>query len=201
VPPYYSVKVPVFPFNKFPGVDMLLGPEMRSTGEVMGIDEDLGFAFAKGFEAAGMKLPKRGKVFLSVKNADKRAIVGDARELSRLGYELLATEGTWRVLKSAGVPVERVNKVHEGRPHVVDRLKNREIALVLNTPLGKQSRGDDGAIRAAAIMGGIPCITTRAGISAVVQALSALHRGDYVVRRLQSYHKRPLPAPKAAARA
>ena len=191
VPSYYSVKVPVFPFNKFPGTDMLLSPEMRSTGEVMGIDEDLGFAFVKGFEAAGMKLPKRGKIFVSVKNVDKRAIVAEARELARLGYELLATEGTWRVLKASSLPVERVNKVHEGRPHIVDLIKNREIDLVLNTPLGRLERVDDDKIRAAAVLGGIPCITTAAGISAIVQALSAIHRGEYSVRSVQAHQQAP----------
>jgi carbamoyl-phosphate synthase large subunit len=194
VPPYFSVKVPVFPFNKFPGIDFLLGPEMRSTGEVMGIDVELGFAFVKAFEGAGMKLPRRGKVFLSVKNADKRAIVPEARELARLGYELLATEGTYRALKSGGVPVERVNKVHEGRPHIVDRIKNREIDLVLNTPMGKQQRADDSTIRASAVSLGIPCITTVHGIRAVVSALSAMHRGEYEVKSLQS-HQRRQPAP------
>jgi carbamoyl-phosphate synthase large subunit len=197
-PTFFSVKVPVFPFNKFRGCDVLLGPEMRSTGEVMGIDEDLGRAFVKGFEAAGLRLPRRGKVFLSVKNADKRAIIGDARELAHLGYELVATEGTWRALKTAGVPVERVNKVHEGRPHIVDLVKNREIDLVLNTPLGKQQRIDDSTIRAAAVQSGVPCITTRAGIAAVVQALGALHAGDYTVKRLQDHHRRPSPAPRPA---
>ena len=197
-PPYFSVKVPVFPFSKFRGCDVLLGPEMRSTGEVMGIDEDLGQAFVKGFEAAGMKLPRRGKVFLSVKNADKRAIVGEARELVHLGYELCATEGTWRALKSAGVKVERVNKVHEGRPHIVDLIKNREIDLVLNTPLGRQQRIDDSTIRAAAVQAGVTCITTRAGIAAVVQALGALHGSDYAVKRLQDHHRRPSPAPARA---
>ncbi len=200
VPEYFSVKVPVFPFSKLRGSDVILGPEMRSTGEVMGIDEDLGQAFVKGFEAAGMRLPRRGKVFLSVKNADKRAIVLEARELAHLGYELCATDGTWRALKSAGIPVERVNKVHEGRPHIVDKLKNHEIDLVLNTPLGKQQRADDSAIRAAAVHGGVTCITTRAGISAVVQALTALHRADYTVRRLQDHHRRPAPSPRAPAR-
>ncbi len=188
VPPYFSVKVPVFPFNKFHGADMQLGPEMRSTGEVMGIDAELGFAFVKGFEAAGIKMPRRGKVFLSVKNADKRAIVPEARELERLGYELLATDGTWRALKSAGIKVERVNKVHEGRPHIVDRIKNREIDLVLNTPLGKQQRADDAAIRMAAVQCAVPCITTRAGISALVQALAAMHRGEYQVKKIQAHH-------------
>jgi carbamoyl-phosphate synthase large subunit len=186
-PPYFSVKAPVFPFSKFPGVDITLGPEMRSTGEVMGIDQDLGFAFVKAYQAAGLKLPKTGRVFVSVKNADKRAIVPECRTLAALGYELVATEGTWRALKSNGIPVERVNKVHEGRPHVVDQIKNREIALILNTPYGKQQRVDDSAIRAAAVIAGVPCITTRAGISAVVSALAALHRGDYQVRTIQEH--------------
>jgi carbamoyl-phosphate synthase large subunit len=186
-PPYFSVKAPVFPFSKFPGVDITLGPEMRSTGEVMGIDADLGFAFVKAYLAAGLKLPKTGRVFLSVKNSDKRAIVSEARTLAGLGYELLATEGTWRALKSNGIPVERVNKVHEGRPHVVDLIKNREIALILNTPYGKQQRVDDSMIRAAAVTAGIPCITTRAGISAVISALAAMHRGEYAVRSLQEH--------------
>jgi carbamoyl-phosphate synthase large subunit len=192
VPEFFSVKAPVFPFNRFPGIDMVLSPEMRSTGEVMGIDEDLGFAFVKAFEAAGMRLPKRGQVFISVKNVDKRGIVAEARELARLGYQLLATEGTYRVLKAGSVPVERVNKVHEGRPHIVDKIKNREIDLVLNTPLGKREREDDDRIRAAAVSAGIPCITTAAGISAIVQALSAIHRGDYEVKKLQEYHELPV---------
>ena len=200
LPPYFSVKCPVFPFNKFPGTDMLLSPEMRSTGEVMGIDPDLGFAFVKAFEAAGMKLPKTGRVFLSVKNADKRSIVADARLLANLGYEILATQGTWEVLTRNGVPATRVNKVHEGRPHIVDMLKNREVDIVLNTPLGKVERQDDTSIRSAAILGGIACVTTRAGISAMVSALEALHRGEYQVRRLQDYHGQ-IPAAVAHERA
>ena len=188
VPPYFSVKAPVFPFNKFLGADVLLGPEMRSTGEVMGIDSDLGFAFVKAFESASMVLPKGGTVFVSVKNSDKREIVSEARILASLGYELLATEGTWRVLKLGGVPVQRVNKVHEGRPNIADKIKNREIDLVLNTPLGKQQREDDSTIRASAVQLGIPCITTLAGIRAVVSALSAIRQGDYEVKSLQAYH-------------
>ena len=186
-PPYYSVKAPVFPFNKFPGVDIVLGPEMRSTGEVMGIDEDLGHAFAKAYLAAGIKLPRTGKVFVSVKNSDKRAIIAEARTLAALGYELVATEGTWRALKAAGIPVERVNKVHEGRPHVVDSIKNREIALILNTPYGKQQRMDDSMIRAASVSAAVPCITTRAGISAIVCALAAIHKSDWTVRTIQEH--------------
>ncbi len=162
---------------------------MRSTGEVMGIDEDLGHAFVKAYQAAGLKLPKTGKVFLSVKNSDKRAIVPEARTLVQLGYELLATEGTYRVLKANGIAVARVNKVNEGRPHIVDMIKNREIALILNTPLGKQQRVDDSMIRAAAVTAGLPCITTRAGISAVVSALTAMHRAEYAVKSIQEHHK------------
>ena len=135
-PKRFNVKVPVFPFNKFPGTDMLLSPEMRSTGEVMGSDTELGYALAKAYEAAGMRLPLRGRVLLTVKDGDKRAIVSEARTLAQLGYELLATGGTWRALRAAGLPVERINKVHEGRPHIVDAIKNGTIDMVLNTPSG-----------------------------------------------------------------
>ena len=200
VPEYFSVKVPVFPFNRFPGVDILLSPEMRSTGEVMGIDKDLGVAFEKAYLAAGLKLPKSGRVFVSVKNTDKRSIVADARELASMGYTLVATDGTWRTLKTAGIEVERVNKVHEGRPHVVDQIKNREIDLILNTPYGKQQRVDDSEIRAAAVGAGVPCVTTRAGISAVVHALVSMQRGDFEVKSLQEHHLNlePTEAPATA---
>jgi carbamoyl-phosphate synthase large subunit len=156
----------------------------------------------KAYLAAGLKLPKRGRVFLSVKNSDKRTVVAEARTLAALGYELVATDGTWRALKSAGIPVSRVNKVHEGRPHIVDTIKNREIDLILNTPYGKQQRIDDSAIRAAAVTAGVPCVTTLAGISAVVSALSALHRADWSVRSVQEHHathtKKPLRIPALA---
>jgi carbamoyl-phosphate synthase large subunit len=188
IPPYFSVKVPVFPFNKFPESDPNLSPEMRSTGEVMGIDPDLGYAFLKAYAAAGMKLPRRGRVLMTVKSRDKRHIVAEARLLQGLGYELVATEGTFRALRSNGLAVQRVNKVHEGRPHIVDMIKNREITLVLNTPYGKTERKDDSSIRAAAVQAGVPCITTLAGIRAIVSALEALHRGEFEVRNLQEYH-------------
>jgi len=191
------VKEAVFPFNKFPGTDPVLGPEMRSTGEVMGIDADLGLAFVKAYQAAGLKLPKTGRVFVSVKSSDKRAIIPEARTLAGLGYELFATDGTWRALKSHGIAVSRVNKVHEGRPHIVDMIKNREVDLVLNTPYGKQQRVDDSSIRAAAVNSGIGCITTRAGISAVVSALAAMHRGDYEVRSIQEHQSFRRPAAPA----
>jgi len=189
-PPYFSVKVPVFPFNKFPGIDIMLSPEMRSTGEVMGIDTDLGNAFVKAYLAAGIKLPKAGRILLTVKRGDKRAIVAEARTLVALGYELLATEGTYRALHANGIAVERVNKVHEGRPHIVDLVKNREIDLILNTPYGRVQRVDDSNIRASAVSAGIPCITTLAGIRAVVSALTALHRDTQRVCSLQEHHKR-----------
>jgi carbamoyl-phosphate synthase large subunit len=190
VPPYFSVKVPVFPFNRFPNADPSLGPEMRSTGEVMGIDSDLGAAFHKAYLAAGIKLPRHGRILLTVKSSDKRAIVGEARALASLGYELVATDGTYRAIKANGVPCERVNKVGEGRPHIVDRIKNREIALILNTPYSKKERKDDSAIRAAAVHASVPCITTLAGIQAIVSALASLHKSPLVVRSLQSYHER-----------
>ena len=188
VPPYFSVKAPVFPFNKFPGTDMLLSPEMRSTGEVMGIDEDLGTALLKAYTAAGMRLPLAGTILLTFKHADKRAVVAEARTLVSLGYDLLATDGTWRALRANGVPCERINKVHEGRPHIVDAIKNREIDVVLNTPYGKQQRHDDSYIRSSAVNNGVPCITTLAGARALVSALSALHRGSPEVRSIQDHH-------------
>lgn len=188
VPPYFSVKAPVFPFNKFPGADMLLSPEMRSTGEVMGIDADLGSALLKAYQAAGMRLPHTGTILMTFKQADKRGVVAEARTLVSLGYDLIATDGTWRVLRANGVQCERVNKVHEGRPHIVDAIKNHEIDLVLNTPFGKQQRHDDSYIRSSAINAGVACITTLAGTRAVVSALSAMHRGGFEVCSLQEHH-------------
>ncbi|MEC7232267.1 MAG: ATP-grasp domain-containing protein, partial [Planctomycetota bacterium] len=184
-PKAFCVKAPVFPFNKFPGVDMLLSPEMRSTGEVMGIDPDLGYAFAKAYEGAGMRLPLRGRVLLTVKESDKRPIVSEARTLAQLGYELVATGGTWNTLRAAGLPVERINKLHEGRPHIVDSIKNGEIDMVFNTPSGRATRHDDTYIRSTSISTGIPCVTTLAGIRAVVSGLAALHKGPITVRSLQ----------------
>jgi carbamoyl-phosphate synthase large subunit len=197
IPPFFAVKAPVFPFNKFPGIDMILSPEMRSTGEVMGIDYDLGCAFVKAYQAAGVNLPLRGRVLISVKHTDKRAIVGEARMLASMGFELIATDGTHKALTSAGLEATRVNKVHEGRPHIVDMVKNRELDLLLNTPAGKQQRHDDSAIRASAISVGIPCVTTLAGIRMVVSALSALQREELSVRSLQKYHADLKPSERA----
>jgi len=190
IPPYFSVKAPVFPYNRFPKADSVLSPEMRSTGEVMGIAHNLGEAFHKAYNAASIALPKRGRILLTVKAADKRKIVADARALESLGYELVATDGTWRALTSNGIACIRVDKVGEGRPNIVDLIKNREIALILNTPHGKKERRDDSAIRAAALEANVSCITTLAGIQAVVSALSAAHRGDFTVTSLQEYHEK-----------
>jgi len=185
VPEHVSVKAPVFPFNRFPGIDMTLGPEMRSTGEVMGIDADFGGAFAKAMLGAGHRLPVRGKVFVSVKDEDKRGVLYLVKRLVDLGFSAVATEGTWRFLRQHGIDAERVNKIHEGRPHVVDLLKNRSVDLVLNTPLGKIERSDDAAIRAEAVLRGIPCVTTLSGIAACVGAIETLGRRALVPGALQ----------------
>jgi carbamoyl-phosphate synthase large subunit len=187
-PTHFSVKSPVFPFNKFQGVDTLLGPEMKSTGEVMGIDQGFGAAFAKAMLGAGNNLPREGKVFLSVRDEDKRAIVSYARSLHQLGFALVATSGTAKTLKNAGIPVERVFKVHEGRPHVLDLLLNREVRLLINTPSGRRERSDDRLIRSAAVTHKIPCITTLSAAQATIQGLEHLLRGELSVRPVQEYH-------------
>ncbi len=188
VPEHFAVKAPVFPFIKFPGVDTLLGPEMRSTGEVMGIDAHFGTAYAKAMEAAGVELPKDGRVFLSVKDSDKRNTVGLAAQLVAMGFRIVATSGTWKAIHNQAIPVERVNKIHEGRPHVVDLIKNREVDLIVNTPSGKQERSDDRLIRSTAVAYKVPCITTMAGAAAAVQAIANLRRGGSSVVRLQDLH-------------
>jgi len=199
IPPYISVKEPVFPFNRFPGVDIVLGPEMRSTGEVMGIDVDLGAAFAKAKLGAYLKLPRTGAIFLSVKDSDKRAAIGIAQRLVRLGYELWATGGTHTVLRRSGVPCQIVYKIAEGRrPNVLDKVKNREIRIVFNTPSGRGARTDEGRIRAAAVGLNIPVITTMSGADAATRALEALHTSEFTVATLQEYlsfRTRPTPTP------
>ena len=153
---HISVKVSVFPWKRFPGVDIVTGPEMRSTGEVMGIDADFGVAFAKAMAAASNPLPTSGKVFVSVKDDDKRGVIFIAKKLADLGFEIVATRGTYNVLKRNGVlPVSLINKIAEGRPNVLDLLKNREIALVINTPAGKDPRADDAKIRAQTVLHGV----------------------------------------------
>src|SRR5207344_914495 len=167
VPPYFSVKESVFPFVKFPGVDTILGPEMKSTGEVMGVGDSFGEAFVKSQLAAGVKLPETGRVFISLKNSDKPRAIEIAKMLVELGFTLVATRGTHAALMAAGVPVTAVNKVAEGRPHIVDMLLNDEIALVINTVEEKRSAIQDSyAIRRAALNDQIPTYTTMAGARA-----------------------------------
>ena len=186
-PKHISVKEAVLPFARFPGVDTILGPEMRSTGEVMGLDENFGRAFAKSQIGAGVKLPTGGTVFISVKEGDKELIAAPARELLAMGFSLVATRGTARVLESQGLPVTTINKVLEGRPHVVDALKNGEINLVFNTTDGAQALADSSSIRRAALTLKVPYYTTLAGAAAVTQAIQALRAGSLEVAPLQSY--------------
>ncbi len=174
VPKYTSVKESVFPFNRFMGVDIVLGPEMRSTGEVMGIDADFALAFAKAQIAAGSRLPKSGKVFISMAEAHKKRMIEPARRLRKLGFQIVCTSGTARVFSEAGIEVEIVRKVQEGRPNLLDLMANGEIHLIFNTPSGKGARTDEGKIRAASVTYGVPCVTTMPGCSAVVDALEAL---------------------------
>jgi carbamoyl-phosphate synthase large subunit len=180
-----SVKKPVLPFGRFPGEDALLGPEMKSTGEVMGRDLDFGRALAKAHLGSGEPLPTEGTVFLSIRDDDKRAITFMAKKLVELGYGLMATRGTARFLKRNGIPVREVFKVHEGRPNVVDLIENGEVQLVLNTPLGRQTEYDEKAIRERAVALGIPVITTVAGAVAAVSGMEALTRGPLQVTALQ----------------
>jgi carbamoyl-phosphate synthase large subunit len=189
VPRYFSVKEAVFPFIKFPGVDTILGPEMKSTGEVMGVGETFAEAFLKSQLAAGIKLPDAGKVFISVKNSDKARAIDMARKLHDLGYQIVATRGTAAALSAAGVPVTPVNKVAEGRPHIVDMIKNDEIALVVNTVEEKRSAIQDSyAIRRAALTDEVPTFTTLAGARAA--AIGMEHLRDLVPYSLQSLHAR-----------
>jgi carbamoyl-phosphate synthase large subunit len=184
----FYVKAPVFPFLKFPGADILLGPEMKSTGEVMGNSENLGIAFAKAIAGAGSKLPRDGSVFVSVNDRDKPGVLPHARALHQMGFSLVATRGTASFLEQNGVPVEPIFKVNEGRPNVVDRLKSHGIDLVINTPLGEESFYDDGAIRKTATLYGVLCITTLTASAATVEAIRALRERPLEVSSLQEIH-------------
>jgi carbamoyl-phosphate synthase large subunit len=184
----YFVKTPVFPFVRFPGVDTILGPEMKSTGEVMGGASTFGMAFAKALLGAGMKLPAEGTAFISVNNHDKPAVVQIARDLRDAGFRLVATRGTANYLRAHGLDVEIVFKVNEGRPHVGDEILNNAVQLVINTPLGRESFFDDRTVRRIAMMHAVPCITTLTGAAAAVNAIRALHTGGLSVRALQEYH-------------
>ena len=188
IPKYVSVKEAVFPFVKFPGVDTLLGPEMKSTGEVMGIDFDFGKAFAKAQLGANVKLPSSGKVFVSIKDADKKFIADPVKQLSEAGFSIVATRGTATFLQERGIPCETVNKVKEGRPHCVDALKSHEICMVFNTTFGAQSVADSYSIRRTALMNDIAYYTTMAGIEATVDGIIAMQGETLDVKPLQEYY-------------
>jgi carbamoyl-phosphate synthase large subunit len=198
-PAHVGVKEAVLPFARFPGADSLLGPEMRSTGEVLGIDARFGAAFAKSQEAAYGALPVKGVAFLSVRNADKRAIVLPAKRLADLGFTLVATTGTAGVLRRNGMEAEIVRKGHEGPDNVVDRIRAGEIDLVVNTPAGPGAREDGYDIRIAAVAADIPCITTLSGLTAVVQGIEARLAGDLAVRPLQTWHAEGSGEPRGGA--
>ncbi len=187
--PHLAVKESVFPFKRFYGVDTILGPEMKSTGEVMGIDTDFGLAYAKSQISAGTLIPLSGRVFISVMNKDKRPIVFVAKKLVDLGFELMATRGTAKVLTNNGIPVQTVFKVGEGRPDIVDRMKNGEVQLVINTPSGKKPKADEVAIRSQAVAHSIPIITTLSGAEAVVNGIESLVKRGLSVKSIQEYHK------------
>jgi len=191
---FYAVKSPVFPFNKFRGVDTILGPEMRSTGEVMGTSTSYGLAFAKAQLAAGQKLPRGGTIFLSVNDRDKKHVGPLGKELAALGFKLLATRGTAAALEASGVPSEEVYKVNEGRPNIVDLVKTAKIDLVINTPLGRESFYDEKSIRRAAIRYNIPCITTLAAGNAAARGIRALLEQGIEVAALQDLHQGRLAA-------
>ncbi|HUJ41229.1 MAG TPA: carbamoyl-phosphate synthase large subunit [Candidatus Acidoferrales bacterium] len=196
--PFFSVKSPVFPFNKFRGVDTILGPEMRSTGEVMGVADSFGQAFAKAQLAAGQRLPRAGTVFISVSDHDKRSVGSLARQFHELGFHILATRGTNAALQAAGIPAEPVFKVNEGRPNIVDQIKTGRVHLVINTPLGIEAQFDEKAIRRAAVRYNLPCITTMAAAFAAAHGIRALQEGTHPVAALQSLHGTAARAERAA---
>ncbi len=186
---HVAVKEAVFPFARFPGVDVVLGPEMKSTGEVMGLDRDFPRAFLKSQEGAGVRLPREGSVFVSVKDGDKEAILPLARQLTGLGFTLLATSGTAAALTEAGIAVETVNKVREGRPHIVDRMISGGVHLVVNTSEGAKAIADSFSIRRQALMSQVPYCTTIRGAMACILAIEARTAGALEVAPLQAYFK------------
>jgi carbamoyl-phosphate synthase large subunit len=187
-PKYWAVKESVFPFNRFHGQDILLSPEMRSTGEVMGLDADLGIAYAKSQMAANAPLPLSGRVFISVSDSHKDQAAEVAKDFEKLGFELVATAGTAAVLEKAGLKVQRVFKLSEGRPNAIDLLKNKEIQLVINTPAGQAPRADEVKIRTTAVYTGTPIMTTLSGAKAAALGIAALKKSGYGVQTLQEYH-------------
>jgi carbamoyl-phosphate synthase large subunit len=186
-PKYWAVKESVFPFNRFHGQDILLSPEMRSTGEVMGLDADLGIAYAKSQMAANAPLPLSGRVFISVSDAHKKQVASVAKQYVDLGFEIVSTAGTAKILEEAGIKVARINKLAEGRPNSLDLLKNKEIQLVINTPAGQAPRSDEVRIRTTAVYTGTPIMTTLSGARAAALGIAALKKNGYAVKTLQEY--------------
>ncbi|MEJ5237794.1 MAG: carbamoyl-phosphate synthase large subunit [Limisphaera sp.] len=187
-PKYWAVKESVFPFNRFPGQDILLSPEMRSTGEVMGLDANLGIAYAKSQMAAGAPLPLRGSVFISVSDRDKPHIPAIAKRFAELGFEIVSTGRTAQVLEAVGLKVRKIFKINEGRPHALDLIKNGELQLIINTPAGPTPRADQVKIRTTAVYSGVPIMTTLSGAKAALLGIAALQQRGYDVKSLQEYH-------------
>ena len=188
VPAHVSVKEAVLPFDRFPAVDTLLGPEMKSTGEVMGIGTDFGSAYGKAQLGAGQRLPLEGTVFISVMDLDKPAVLPVAREFQRLGFAIVSTSGTCAYLRDQGIEAQRVNKLEQGRPHVEDAIKNGQVHLVINTGSGDAPSKDGYVIRRAALKYGIPYVTTVAGALAVSKAIAAFKTRTLEVKCIQEYH-------------
>jgi carbamoyl-phosphate synthase large subunit len=184
---YFAVKESVLPFSKFPGADIILGPEMKSTGEVMGLDKDFGLAFAKSQEAAGNNLPRSGAVFISVRNSMRRNITFMAKAIAAMGFNIYASEGTWRVLSSNGVNAKMVRKIGEGKPDIIDLIKGGDIDLIINVPAGRKSQIDSKPIRSAAVTQGIPYITTLEGAQAAISGMDSLERTGFSVKPIQEY--------------
>jgi carbamoyl-phosphate synthase large subunit len=187
--PHFGVKEAVFPFNMFQEVDPVLGPEMRSTGEVLGLAEGFGLAYYKAQSAAQQVLPLEGTVLITVSEKDRPAVLEVANQFHNLGFKIRATNGTQAFLNSQGIPAELIAKMHEGRPNIVDGIKNGEIHLVINTPSGKLSKHDDSYIRKSAIRYKVPYITTLAAALAAARGIAAFRRGHGTVKSLQDYHK------------
>ena len=192
--PYVGVKEAVFPFNMFPGVDPLLGPEMKATGEVMGIADTFGLSFYKAQESAGLRLPVEGNALLTIADKDKPYLLPIARGIHKLGFSIYATEGTSRLLKEHGIPNKKIKKLHEGRPNIVDAIKNKDIDLIINTPVGRTSKYDDSYIRIMAIQHKVPYITSIAAAQASVQGTEAIKKHKILPKSLQEYHRERLEA-------
>jgi len=184
---HFSVKESVLPFSRFSGVDIILGPEMKSTGEVMGVSSSFGIAFYKSQVAAGSILPRKGKILISVRNGDKTDIIFIAKKLCHMGFEIIATKGTSRVLRSNNIKVKKVGKIGEGGTGIPELIRRGDIKLIINTPSGQRGQSDMKPIRSLAVMHGVPCITTIQGAQAAVNGMESILKGDFSVKSIQEY--------------